>query len=287
MRAVILSEYGGPEMLLLTDVPEPRIGANEVLVRVRACALNHLDLWLRRGLPNQPLTFPHILGSDIAGEVAEIGSAVTNVHRGDKVLLAPGVSCGQCAQCLAGQDNFCKGYTLFGSGVPGGYAQFVKAPAVNAIPIPGIFTFEEAAAVPLVFLTAWHMLLTRARLRPAEEALVIGASSGVGSAAIQIAKAVGARVIAASTSETKLARAKELGAGEAIDGWPGRGRGVRARWPGHVGTEHLQLGARRPARHLRRHHGTGWKAEHRVPLRAPSLNPRVLHGREIGAFRRP
>ncbi|SRR5579875_357696 len=216
MRAVILSEYGGPEMLLLTDVPEPRIGANEVLVRVRACALNHLDLWLRRGLPNQPLTFPHILGSDIAGEVAEIGSAVTNVHRGDKVLLAPGVSCGQCAQCLAGQDNFCKGYTLFGSGVPGGYAQFVKAPAVNAIPIPGIFTFEEAAAVPLVFLTAWHMLLTRARLRPAEEALVIGASSGVGSAAIQIAKAVGARVIAASTSETKLARAKELGADEAI-----------------------------------------------------------------------
>jgi NADPH:quinone reductase-like Zn-dependent oxidoreductase len=216
MRAVVLSEYGGPEVLHMTEAPEPQIGAKEVLVRVRACALNHLDLWLRRGLPNQPLKFPHILGSDIAGEVAKIGGAVTNVRPGEKVLLAPGVSCGECAQCLAGRDNFCKDYTLFGSGVQGGYAEFVRAPAVNAIPVPGALTFPEAAAVPLVFLTAWHMLLTRAALHPAEEVLVVGASSGVGSAAIQIAKAVGARVIAASTSETKLAKAKELGADEAI-----------------------------------------------------------------------
>lgn len=216
MKAVVLSEYGGPEVLRFTDVPEPQIAANEVLVRVRACALNHLDLWLRRGLPTQPLKFPHILGSDIAGEVAKIGAAVTNVRAEEKVLLAPGISCGQCPQCIAGDDNFCKDYTLFGSGVPGGYAQFVKSPAVNVIPIPGALSFEQAAAVPLVFLTAWHMLLTRARLRPAEEVLVIGASSGVGSAAIQIAKAVGARVIAASASEAKLPKAKELGADDGV-----------------------------------------------------------------------
>lgn len=216
MKAVVLTEYGGPEVLHVAEMPEPEIGANEVLVRVRACALNHLDLFLRRGLPTQPLTFPHILGSDIAGEVAEIGSSVTNVRAGDKVLLAPGIGCGQCEQCIAGEDNFCKSYTLFGSAVQGGYAEFVRAPAVNAIAIPGTLTFEQAASVPLVFLTAWHMLLTRARLRPAEEVLVIGASSGVGSAAIQIAKAVGARVIAASTSEIKLARAKGLGADETV-----------------------------------------------------------------------
>ncbi len=216
MRAVVLSEYGGPEVLRFTEVPEPQIGASEVLVRVRACALNHLDLWLRRGLPTQPLAFPHILGSDIAGEIAKVGEAVSNVREGDKVLLAPGLSCGRCPQCIAGRDNFCKDYTLFGSGVHGGYAEFVKSPAVNVIPIPGALTFEQAAAVPLVFLTAWHMLLTRARLRAGEEVLVIGASSGVGSAAIQIAKAVGARVTAASTSEAKLAKARELGADEIV-----------------------------------------------------------------------
>jgi NADPH:quinone reductase-like Zn-dependent oxidoreductase len=216
MKAVVLSEYGGPEVLRFTEMPEPQIGASEVLVRVRACALNHLDLWLRRGLPTQPLAFPHILGSDIAGEIAKVGEAVANVREGDRVLLAPGLSCGRCAQCIAGLDNFCKDYTLFGSGVDGGYAEFVKSPAVNAIPIPGSLTFEQAAAVPLVFLTAWHMLLTRARLRPGEEVLVIGASSGVGSAAIQIAKSAGARVIAASTSEAKLVKARELGADEIV-----------------------------------------------------------------------
>jgi NADPH:quinone reductase-like Zn-dependent oxidoreductase len=216
MKAVVLTEYGGPEVLHVAEMPEPEIGANEVLVRVRACALNHLDLFLRRGLPTQPVQFPHILGSDIAGEAAKIGPSVTNVRVGDKVLLAPGIGCGQCEECVAGEDNFCKSYTLFGSGVQGGYAEFVKAPAINAIPIPGALSYEQAAAVPLVFLTAWHMLLTRARLRPAEEVLVIGASSGVGSAAIQIAKAVGARVIAASTSEAKLAKAKELGADEVV-----------------------------------------------------------------------
>ncbi|HKV05674.1 MAG TPA: zinc-binding dehydrogenase [Candidatus Acidoferrales bacterium] len=216
MKAVILSEHGGPEVLRYTDVPEPAIGAREVLVRVRACALNHLDLWVRRGLAGRTIALPHIPGSDISGEVFTVGEGVTNVRPGDRVLLAPGLSCGQCEPCVAGRDSFCKEYTLFGAGVHGGYAEFVKSPDVNVIPIPGNLTFEEAAAVPLVFLTAWHMLFTRAQLRPAEHVLVLAAGSGVGSAAIQIAKAAGARVIATAGSEAKLAKARELGADDTV-----------------------------------------------------------------------
>jgi NADPH:quinone reductase-like Zn-dependent oxidoreductase len=216
MKAMVFSEHGGPEVLRYADIPEPRIGPYDVLVRVRACALNHLDLWVRRGLPNMTVQFPHVPGSDIAGEIAKVGESVSNVHVGDKVLLAPGLSCGQCEHCIAGRDNFCKDYVVFGTKVHGGYAEFVKSPAVNAIPIPGNLSFEEAAAIPLVFLTAWHMLLGRAQLRPAEQVLVLGASSGVGSAAIQIAKATGARVIATAGSAPKLAKARELGADEAI-----------------------------------------------------------------------
>jgi len=216
MKAAVITAHGGPEVLKYTDIPEPQIGPNDVLVRVRACALNHLDLWVRGGLPGMTGTFPHVPGSDVAGEIAKFGASVTNVRVGDKVLLAPGVSCGQCEQCAAGRDNFCKDYTLFGTRIHGGCAEFIKSPAVNAIPIPGDLSFEQAAAVPLVFLTAWHMLFGRAQLRPAEHVLVMGAGSGVGSAAIQIAKATGARVIATATSEAKLAKARELGADDAI-----------------------------------------------------------------------
>jgi len=184
---------------------------------VRACALNHLDLWLRRGLPSMEIPLPHIPGSDIAGEVAKVGEGVARVKPGERVLLAPGISCGQCEACLAGRDNFCRDYTLFGAGVDGGCAEYVVSPAVNVIPIPAKLTFEEAAAIPLVFLTAWHMLITRAQLRPGETVLVLGAGSGVGSAAIQIAKVAGARVIATAGSEAKLQKARELGAGDWID----------------------------------------------------------------------
>ena len=216
MKAVVLNEHGGPEVLRLADIPEPSIGPQDVLVRVRACALNHLDLWMRGGMPNRPVAFPHVLGSDISGEVAKVGASVKNVKVGQKVLLAPGTSCGQCAQCIAGRDNFCKDYVLFGTTIHGGYAEYVKSPAANVIPIPGNMSFEEAAAIPLVFLTAWHMLFYRAHLQPAEEVLVIAAGSGVGSAAIQIAKAAGARVIATAGSEPKLRKAKELGADEVL-----------------------------------------------------------------------
>ena len=217
MKAVLFSEHGGTDVLRYADAPEPVIGPQDVLVRVRACALNHLDIWVRRGMPGVKIPLPHIGGCDIAGEVAEAGAAVTNVKVGDRVMLAPGVSCGHCDRCLAGKDNQCRQYTLLGYLYDGGYAQYLKAPSVNALPMPANLSFEQAAAVPLVFLTAWHMLITRAQLKPAETVLVLGAGSGVGSAAIQIAKVTGARVIATAGSEAKLDRAKELGAEELIE----------------------------------------------------------------------
>ncbi len=217
MKAIVFNHHGEPEVLKYTDAPDPRINATEVLVRVRACALNHLDLWVRRGMPGVQIPLPHIPGSDISGEVTQVGNLVTRVRVGDKVLLSPGVSCGQCAACSAGNDNQCRKYTLFGYMVDGGCAEFVRSPEVNVIPIPGDLNFEEAAAVPLVFLTAWHMLMGRAHLQPGEDLLVLGAGSGVGSAAIQIGKLTGARVIATAGSEAKLAKAKELGADETIN----------------------------------------------------------------------
>ena len=212
MKAIVYATQGGPEVLQYKEVADPQISPSEVLVRVRACALNHLDLWLRMGGPNLKVPLPHIPGSDIAGEVAQIGDKVTNVKVGERVLLQPGISCGQCASCLCGQDSMCPSYTLFGQGVDGGCAEYVKSPAVNCVSIPEKLSFEEAAAFPLVSLTAWHMLIGRAKLQPAETVLVLGAGSGVGSAAIQIAKAAGARVIATAGSDTKLEKARELGA---------------------------------------------------------------------------
>jgi NADPH:quinone reductase-like Zn-dependent oxidoreductase len=217
MKAVRFHEHGGPEVLKYEDAPEPKIQANEVLVRVKACALNHLDIWLRAGVRRWTLHMPHIVGSDISGEVAEVGSLVARVKPGDRVLLAPGISCGQCEACFKGLDSACRSYTLFGVMVDGGYAEYVKSPEMNVIPIPGDLSFDEAAAVPLVFITAWHMLFTRAGLKPGEDVLVVGAGSGVGMAAIQIAKLVGARVIATAGANWKLEKARELGADEVIN----------------------------------------------------------------------
>ena len=217
MKAVRIHEHGGPEVLRHEDAPEPRVGPNDVLVRVRACALNHLDLFIRQGYPGRQLPLPRIVGSDVAGEVEQAGSAVRNARPGDRVLVAPGLSCGLCGQCLAGRDNFCRQYSVLGMVHDGGYAEFVSVPEANIVPIPSQLSFEEAAAAPLVFLTAWHMLVGRARLRAGEEVLVLGAGSGVGSAAIQIAKLLGARVIATAGGEEKLAKARELGADEVIN----------------------------------------------------------------------
>ena len=217
MKAIVFSEHGGPEVLRYTEVPEPRLGHGEVLVRVKACALNHLDLWVRRGLPGVQIPMPHIPGSDVAGEVAKVGEGVSRVKVGQKVVLAPGLSCNACDDCIAGHDNLCRRYTIFGYMVDGGCAEYVRAPEVNVLFYPEGLSWEEAAAVPLVFLTAWHMLVGRARLQPGEDVLVLGAGSGIGSAALQIAKLHGARVFATAGSEEKLKKAKELGADELIN----------------------------------------------------------------------
>jgi len=217
MKAIVIAEHGGPEVLRYTDVLEPKLGPTDVLVRVRACALNHLDLWVRRGIPGVKFPLPRIPGSDIAGEVAKIGEQVKNVQVGQRVVLAPGVSCNQCEQCLAGFDNSCRQYTILGYLMDGGCAEYVRVPEVNALPLPESLDFNHAAAVPLVFLTAWHMLVTRAQLKPGEDVLVLGAGSGVGSAAVQIAKLIGARVIATAGSDAKLKQARELGTDEVIN----------------------------------------------------------------------
>jgi NADPH:quinone reductase-like Zn-dependent oxidoreductase len=217
MRAILFDRHGGPEVLRYTDAPEPELRSGEVLVRVHACALNHLDLWVRHGIPSINFPLPHIPGSDISGVIAKIGPNVTTVKAGQKVLLAPGVSCGKCAACLAGRDNQCPQFTNLGYLIDGGCAEFVRCPEVNCFPYPENLSFEQAAAVPLVFQTAWHMLLTRAQLQPAEEVLILGAGSGVGSAAIQIAKMFGCRAIATGGNDAKLAKARELGADEVID----------------------------------------------------------------------
>jgi NADPH:quinone reductase-like Zn-dependent oxidoreductase len=217
MKAILFQKHGGPEVLQYTDAPEPVPGPRDVLVRVRACALNRLDLWVRQGLPGVSIPLPHIPGSDVAGEIAQVGRDVTRIKPGEKVVLAPGVSCGRCVACLSGRDNLCREFTNLGYMIDGGCAEYVRCPEVNCMPYPQNLSFEHAAAVPLVFQTAWHMLVGRARLQPGEDVLVLGAGSGVGSAAIQIAKFLGARVIATAGSDEKLAKARELGADETIN----------------------------------------------------------------------
>ena len=224
MKAVVFKQHGGPEVLEYVDTKEPETKPNEVLVEVKACALNHLDVWVRGGLPGIQIPLPHILGSDVAGIVRQVGNLVSWVNEGDEVMLQPGVSCGHCPACLAGSDNMCPEYDIIGYRRDGGYAQLVAAPAVNVISKPKNLSWDAAAAVPLVTVTAWHMLVTRAKIRPSEDVLIHAAGSGVGSVGIQIAKLHGARVIATASSDEKLAKAKELGADEVInytrDDWP-------------------------------------------------------------------
>src|SRR5438477_9382517 len=224
MKAVIFERHGGPECLKLTEVADPQIKANEVLVEVRACALNHLDVWVRQGLPGIEIPLPHILGNDVAGVVRERGELVDWVSPGEEVLLQPGVSCGHCRECLRGADNLCASYDILGYRRDGGYAELVAAPGVNVVPKPKNLSWTEAAALPLTLLTAWHMLVTRARVEPGEDVLVHAAGSGVGSIGIQVARLRGARVIATAGTEEKLGRARALGAHEVVnytrEDWP-------------------------------------------------------------------
>jgi NADPH:quinone reductase-like Zn-dependent oxidoreductase len=215
MKAVRIHEFGGPEVLRYEDVPDPKPRQDQVLVRVKACALNRVDTWIRKGLPGVAL--PRILGADIAGEIAEVGEYVTGLHVGQRVLLAPMTFCNHCAKCTAGLQNQCPLFSVIGHRADGGYCELVVAPVVSVIPIPGSLDFNEAASVPLVFLTAWHMLVGRAGIRPGQTVLVLGANSGVGIAAIQVAKLFCATVITTAGDDGKMQKARELGADYVIN----------------------------------------------------------------------
>jgi NADPH:quinone reductase-like Zn-dependent oxidoreductase len=215
MKAAVVNQFGGPEVLSYEDVPDPKPRKDQILVRVRACAMNHLDLWVRKGIPGVEL--PHILGCDIAGEIVEVGEYVSGFQVGQRVLLAPMHFCNHCQHCVAGRQNFCREFTVLGNMVDGGNCELIAVPAVNVIPIPESLGFNEAASVPLVFLTAYHMLTGRASVRPGNTVLVLGANSGVGIAAIQIAKLFQATVIATAGDERKMQKARELGADHVIN----------------------------------------------------------------------
>ena len=216
-EAVVLRTHGGPEVLRRETIDLPEPGPREVRVRVRAVALNHLDLWVRRGMPNLKHAYPHRLGSDIVGEIDAIGPGAKGAKVGDRVVVSPGVSCGVCARCLSGQDNLCRHYAILGEHTSGGYSRHVVIPDANVLPYPGALPFAQAAAVPLVFLTAWQMVVDKGRVRAGQTVLVQAAGSGVSSAAIQVAKLHGARVIATVGTDAKADGARALGADEVIN----------------------------------------------------------------------
>jgi NADPH:quinone reductase-like Zn-dependent oxidoreductase len=216
MRAMVLREHGGPEVLHFEDVPLPEPGPGEVRVRVRAVSVNHLDIWVRRGGPAFKLEYPHRLGSDIVGTVDALGAGARG-ELGAKVVVQPGLSCMHCAQCLGGHDNLCRWYRILGENAQGGYGEAIVVPDTNLAPYPERLDFPDAAAAILPFLTAWQMVVRKGQVGPGDIVLVQGAGSGVGVAAVQIAKLFGARVIATASSDAKLARAKQLGADAGID----------------------------------------------------------------------
>ncbi len=216
-EAIVLRSHGGPEVLVRETIDLPDPGPREVRVRVRAVALNHLDLWVRRGMPNLKLTYPHRLGSDIVGEIDSVGPGARAFEVGARVVVSPGMSCGVCERCLSGHDNLCRKYAILGEHTSGGYARHVLVPDTNLLPYPGDLPFTQVAAVPLVFLTAWQMVVEKARVAPGQTVLVQAAGSGVSSAAIQIAKLHGARVIATVGTDAKAARARALGADEVVN----------------------------------------------------------------------
>ena len=217
MKAAFFREHGGLERIEYGDLPDPAPGPGQVRVRVRAGSLNHLDIFVRNGIPGIPVALPHVMGSDGAGVVESVGPGVVRVKPGDEVVLNPGVNCGDCEFCRMGEHSLCTTFHLLGEHVAGTFAEYVVAPAINAWPRPAALSWEESAAFPLTFLTAWRMLVSKARVRPGESLLIIGVGGGVAVAALQIAKLLGLTVFVTSGSGEKLARAKELGADAGID----------------------------------------------------------------------
>jgi len=220
MKAALVREHGGPEVLRIEDVPTPEPGPGEVLVRVRAAAINHLDLWVRRGIPGAAFHLPNVGGGDVSGDIAALGAGVPiagGLDVGAPVMVIPTLSCGVCERCLSGADPLCRSFGVLGETTWGGLAEYVVVPRANVVAKPESLTYEDAAAVSLTFLTAWHMLIGRAQLRHGETVLVQAAGSGVSTAAIQIAKHFGATVITTASHPRKLAAAKDLGADHVIN----------------------------------------------------------------------
>jgi NADPH:quinone reductase-like Zn-dependent oxidoreductase len=217
VRAVRFHEHGGPEVLRAEDVPDPPLGDDDVLVRVRSCALNHFDIDLRENLSRWPLRLPWILGLEFAGDVAAIGSNVRGFREGDRVWVLHELPCLECEHCVAGDDNLCLAAEMWSVQRPGGYAEYIAVPARAVFALPDSVSYDVAAAGQIVFTTAWHMLVTRGRIKAGETALVSAAGSGVGHAALQVAKLAGATVIATAGSDEKLTRARADGADHTIN----------------------------------------------------------------------
>jgi NADPH:quinone reductase-like Zn-dependent oxidoreductase len=221
MRAAVIREHGGYDKIRVERFAKPSADApDDVVVRVRACALNRLDLFARQGLSGpgvRDVLLPHISGVDVAGEVAKVGSGVERWRPGDRVVLYPGLSCGHCAACELGEDTMCRNYRIFGEDTHGGLAEYCRIGAGNLEPLPDDVPFEQAAAVPTAYTTAWRMVVTVGNLCPQERVLVLGAGGGVGVAAVQIARRLGARVFGVTSGSDRTRRLGEVGAGRAID----------------------------------------------------------------------
>jgi NADPH:quinone reductase-like Zn-dependent oxidoreductase len=217
LKAVYLHTHGGPDVLEYGEIEKPEPSNGEVLVRISAAALNRADIFTRIGWPGLKLTYPHILGADGAGEVSAIGENVSNFKIGDRVVINSNIGCGKCSICLSGKDNLCREWHLLGETLPGTYAEYVVVPAKNLLIIPEGFAYQAAASAGLVYLTAWHSLVTKGNVQPHESVLVVGASGGANTASIQVAKCIGATVYVVGSNENKLALAKSLGADYLID----------------------------------------------------------------------
>ncbi|MFQ5859269.1 MAG: zinc-binding dehydrogenase, partial [Anaerolineae bacterium] len=217
MKAIGFYQHGHTDQLQIIALPRPEPGPGEVLINVKAVALNHLDLWVLEGLPGLDLEMPHVGGSDIAGVITELGDGVTGLEVGRRVVVNPTLSCGDCEWCRRGEDSLCDRFGVIGEHTRGGMAEYVAVPARNVMVMPDDFAFSQAAAVPLGFLTAWRALITRGQVQPGEEVLILGAGGGVASAAIQIAKLAGANVYAVTSSPEKVDKARALGADWTVD----------------------------------------------------------------------
>lgn len=216
MRAIRIHAHGGPEVLTIDDIEVPKIQPEHALVKIKAVAMNHMDLWVRKGLPGVKIPLPIILGCEASGVIEDAGN-VRNFKKGDEVVVAPSTSCGVCEACLSGNDHYCREYKIYGEHRDGAECEFMLVPACNLLPKPKALSFEQAATIPLAFLTAWQMLVDRAQVKSGQTVLILAAASGVGSAGVQIAKLFGARVIATASDETKFSKITELGADHIIN----------------------------------------------------------------------